>query len=418
MQTNLPTALQSHWIQKGFTTPTDIQQQIYQPLLNGASFVAISPTGTGKTLAYLLPLLSRLEANQELQAIIVAPSQELAKQIGVVAQEWAATCQLNVQLIVGGANFKRQQEALKNKPELIVATPGRFNELLDKTRKLKVHTVKTVIFDEADYLFEQENRRAVEQMQRRFMRDTQYVWLSATFGEDLRTLAKEQQLQVYEVSRHHQNTSVAHYYIVTPNRQKVAQLKRLAQLEAMRAIVFFEQVNELEETAAKLLYQGIRAVSLHGQLSKQERELAIRLFTKGEATYLLTTDMAARGLDIEDVAYVVHFNRVADARTYIHRSGRTGRMGKKGTVLSLVNEQEGRDLAQILQPEAIQLSERLIHSAQLIEPSDKPISDRPQKPAVKSKRVAAPTPTQTTTTKTKKKRTRDTKNKGKRKKQD
>lgn len=404
----LPQALQQLWQQKGFEAPTEIQTQIYEPLATRQSFVAISPTGTGKTLAYLLPLLSQLQPDGTLQALIIAPSQELVKQIGTVAQEWAKPLGLTVQLIVGGANFKRQQELLKDKPEVVVATVGRLNELADKSRKLKLHQVRSVIFDEADYLFDEANRQAIDALQKRLMRDVQTVWISATYAPPLENIVASQQLPLYRVQSTTATQQTTHHYILTTNRQKQTTLKRLAQIQDMQAMVFFEQVNEAEEVSAKLLYQGIRVAILHGQLSKQERELAIRLFTRDEVTYLLTTDMAARGLDIPDVPFVIHYNRVTDANTYIHRSGRTGRMGKKGCVLSLVNEQEFRDVAQLLQTASIELSERVVHAAQLIEPAERPISDKKITPKTK-------TPVQPLSQK-KKQRQRDNKNKGKRKK--
>ena len=406
----LPRQLQTLWTDKQFTAPTAIQEQIFQPLLRGESFIAISPTGTGKTLAYLLPILCKTKPNQVLQAIIMAPSQELVKQIGQVAQEWAEPLGIKIQLVLGGANFKRQQELLKDKPEIIVATPGRFNELATKTRKLKLHQVETVVYDEADYLFDEQNRQAVDTLQKRLMRDVQVVWTSATFKEALQQIA-DRGSKVYQVDTS-ATSNVFHHIIMTPNRQKISQLKRLAQVDNMQAIVFFEQVNELEEASAKLLYQNVKVATLHGKLSKQEREMAIRLFTQKQVTYLLTTDMAARGLDIPEIPYVIHFNRVSEIETYIHRSGRTGRMGAQGIVLSLVNEQESRDLSQLLQKNNIHSSERLVHSSKLITPEERPMNDKPTYKPQKTKEINQSVQL---TKKKKKVRDRDNKNKGKRK---
>lgn len=388
MKTHLPLALQEVWQQQGFGLPTAIQQTLYEPMCQGQSFVAISPTGTGKTLAYALPILTRIQSNRQLQAVIVAPSQELGKQIGTVIQQWATPLDVNVQLLLGGANFKRQQEALKEKPEILVVTPGRFAEHITKTRKLKLHTVQTVVFDEADYLLNQEDAKAVQQLQKHFLRDTQYVWVSATYGESLQQLVA-QGINLYQIDNAVESSTVSHYYLITHNRQKVDQLKRLAQIDGMQAIVFFEQINQVEEVAAKLLYQGIKVSVLHGQLSKQERELALRLFSQGDTVYLLTTDMAARGLDIPAIPYVIHYNRVDALDTYIHRSGRTGRMNQEGQVLSLVNEQEYRDLTALLGKNIPSLQERIVHTKQLvlpIEKSTKEISQRPvRQPTLKEK---------------------------------
>ena len=411
----LAPALAQEWQAAGYQQATAIQNLIMGPLAQGQSLVAISPTGSGKTLAYLLPVLGQLQAGQGLQALILAPSQELAKQIAGVAQTWGGHLDLKVQLVVGGANFKRQQEALKAKPEIIVATPGRFLELANQTRKLKVHQVRYLILDEADYLLQAEHEGALHQIRKSLMRDVTVAWISATYGQPLVDLVASGD----QVS---QSGQVDHVYVLTHDRQKVQQLKRLAQVADMQALVFFEQVHDLETVAAKLVFQGIKLAVMHGQLSKQERERAFRLVQQGKVTYLLTTDMAARGLDIPDLPYIIHYNRVDSLDTYVHRSGRTGRMGKSGTVLSLVNEQELRDLERLLAASPYQLSERITFKGQLVGPQERAGQhnqeglERPKakpktvvKPARKAKAAAATKP------KKKKDRHRDSKNKGKRK---
>ena len=242
----LKTPLKELWEQKAFPAPTAIQNRVFEPLNKGESFIAISPTGTGKTLAYLLPILNKLEANKELQALVIAPSQELAKQIGTVAEEWAKPLGIKTQIILGGANFKRQQDALKDKPEMIIATPGRLLELASKSNKVKLHQVKTVVFDEADYIWHRDNRQAALDLQKKLMRDTNYVWFSATVSDELRQMMMESEgaIQLLHSDTDHQTLNIEHHYLLTQNRQKLTQLKRLAQVEDMQALVFFEQVNE------------------------------------------------------------------------------------------------------------------------------------------------------------------------------
>ena len=419
----LAPALAQEWQAAGYQQATAIQKLIMGPLAQGQSLVAISPTGSGKTLAYLLPVLGQLQAGQGLQALILAPSQELAKQIAGVAQTWGGHLDLKVQLVVGGANFKRQQEALKAKPEIIVATPGRFLELANQTRKLKVHQVRYLILDEADYLLQAEHEGALHQIRKSLMRDVTVAWISATYGQPLVDLVASG-LPLYQVEKDQvsQSGQVNHVYVLTHDRQKVQQLKRLAQVADMQALVFFEQVHDLETVAAKLVFQGIKVAVMHGQLSKQERERAFRLVQQGKVTYMLTTDMAARGLDIPDLPYIIHYNRVDSLDTYVHRSGRTGRMGKSGTVLSLVNEQELRDLERLLAASPYQLSERITFKGQLVGPQERAGQQdqeglegpkaKPKtgaKPARKAKAAVATKP------KKKKDRHRDSKNKGKRK---
>ena len=421
----LKTPLKELWEQKAFPAPTAIQNRVFEPLNKGESFIAISPTGTGKTLAYLLPILNKLEANKELQALVIAPSQELAKQIGTVAEEWAKPLGIKTQIILGGANFKRQQDALKDKPEMIIATPGRLLELASKSNKVKLHQVKTVVFDEADYIWHRDNRQAALDLQKKLMRDTHYVWFSATVSDELRQMMMESEgaIQLLHSDTDHQTLNIEHHYLLTQNRQKLTQLKRLAQVEDMQALVFFEQVNELESVASRLIHDDIKVGLLHGQLNKLERQTALKLFAEKKLTYLLTTDVASRGIDIANVPFVIHYNRVSDANTYLHRSGRTGRMGEYGQVISLVNEQEHRDLENILSEKQIELTERFVYAAQFVDATERNMLANElfeDEDVVEVKRSKAAPARNTTSApqqavKAKKKnRKRDTKNKGKR----
>lgn len=421
----LKTPLKELWEQKAFPAPTAIQNRVFEPLNKGESFIAISPTGTGKTLAYLLPILNKLEANKELQALVIAPSQELAKQIGTVAEEWAKPLGIKTQIILGGANFKRQQDALKDKPEIIIATPGRLLELASKSNKVKLHQVKTVVFDEADYIWHRDNRQAALDLQKKLMRDTNYVWFSATVSDELRQMMMESEgaIQLLHSDTDHQTLNIDHHYLLTQNRQKLTQLKRLAQVEDMQALVFFEQVNELESVASRLIHDDIKVGLLHGQLNKLERQTALKLFAEKKLTYLLTTDVASRGIDIANVPFVIHYNRVSDANTYLHRSGRTGRMGEYGQVISLVNEQEHRDLENILSEKQIELTERFVYAAQFVDATERNMlanelfEDEDVVEVKRSKaapaRNTSSAPQQAVKAK-KKNRKRDTKNKGKR----
>lgn len=421
----LKTPLKELWEQKAFPAPTAIQNRVFEPLNKGESFIAISPTGTGKTLAYLLPILNKLEANKELQALVIAPSQELAKQIGTVAEEWAKPLGIKTQIILGGANFKRQQDALKDKPEMIIATPGRLLELASKSNKVKLHQVKTVVFDEADYIWHRDNRQAALDLQKKLMRDTNYVWFSATVSDELRQMMMESEgaIQLLHSDTDHQTLNIEHHYLLTQNRQKLTQLKRLAQVEDMQALVFFEQVNELESVASRLIHDDIKVGLLHGQLNKLERQTALKLFAEKKLTYLLTTDVASRGIDIANVPFVIHYNRVSDANTYLHRSGRTGRMGEYGQVISLVNEQEHRDLENILSEKQIELTERFVYAAQFVDATERNMlanelfEDEDVVEVKRSKaapaRNTSSAPQQAVKAK-KKNRKRDTKNKGKR----
>lgn len=366
------TELQDYWKEKEFQEPTPVQEQLFTEASKGGNVIAVSPTGTGKTLAYLLPILNKIEANKTLQAIVLAPSQELVMQIGEVAREWGKTVGIKTQTLIGGANIKRQIDKLKEKPELIIATPGRFIELTSKTKKIKVHLVETIVFDEADYLFKDEHKGTLATIQQSLMRDVQKVYASATIPDVLvkELQADNQEIEVIRIDSKESVSQIKHHFITVNNRNKADELKRLAQMDDMRAMVFFEQIHQIEEVAAKLIYGNVPVVVLHSDASKQEREYAIRAFKNHDVTYLLTTDVASRGMDISEVPYVIHYNRVQDSRTYTHRSGRTGRMNSEGTVISLLNQQEFNDLANILKEENITVTEKVLKNRVLIDPSE------------------------------------------------
>ena len=159
------------WDQQGFEQMSPIQEALYPIIQSGESVIAVSPTGTGKTLAYLLPLFTQVEKNNTLQLIVLAPSQELVKQIGEVAELWGRAKELEVLTILGSANMQRQINALKDKPEVIVASPGRLYELSEQSRKLKLHLVKAIVYDEADYLYEDDQAITIDKFTNKLMRD-------------------------------------------------------------------------------------------------------------------------------------------------------------------------------------------------------------------------------------------------------
>lgn len=367
----LPLTLQKRWQEKEFQAASQVQEAVIPELLANHSVLAISPTGTGKTLAYLLPLLSLTQPNRQLQSLVFVPSQELARQIYEVAQEWGQGLGLTIQCLIGGANKRNQIQALKEKPEVIIATPGRFAELLKESAKLKVHQVQRVIYDEADYLFQADSQldQDLALINHRLMRDVAKSYFSASYHQDLKEYLADQVLdRRFELTQ--PVSTIQHIYLICQNRRKVAMLKHLAFVEGMQAIVFFDQINDLEIAAAKLIYEGIPVVALHSQLSKIERQRALEIFSKGQAIYLLTTDLAARGIDLPEIPYVIQYDRVSEADTYTHRAGRTGRMGRAGTVISLLNQQEALDLKRILDGQGIDLNERFLYQSQLL--ADKP----------------------------------------------
>ena len=379
--------IQNKWNEKGFKDLTPIQEATKKLIQKGEDVVAVSPTGTGKTLAYLLPLLEKIEINHELQAVILVPSQELAQQIGEVIREWKLP-ELTMLVLAGGANVKRQIENLKKKPELVVGTPGRLTELANQ-RKLKLHQVQTLVLDEADYLLAQEHLEQTRSFIKKCPSQRQMICFSATKNEILESIHQWINMTPKWVENEQKmsgNGNVKHVYIESPVRKKDELLRKFANMKEYQALVFVNSLANAGILAEKLQYHNIPCALLTSQENQINRKAAIQAF-KGEVPILLTTDVAARGLDIEDLPVVIHYDLPENKEVYTHRSGRTGRMGKDGLVISFVTEKEVRDLKKLI-PANAKLEAFQIHSSQLqVAEKKKLVEKKPYKPKEKKGRA-------------------------------
>lgn len=342
----LPNVWQEEWKKQSYKEPTLIQSTMYPILLEGESILGISPTGSGKTVAYLLPLLQRVIKGNGNQLLIILPSQELASQVAEVTRLWAKGLELDVQAIIGGANVKRQIERLKKRPEVLVGTPGRVLELI-KLKKIKAHLIQTLVLDEVDDLLSDAEFNSTKGIIKSVQADTQVVATSAT-GEQILprmdTLFRRE-LRVIDVTEDDTTKGkITHGFIMTPVRKRSEVLRRLAHVDGFKGLVFFNQVSELGAVSERLNYLGIKHQTLASDQHQVERKRAIQDFETGQVSLLLTTDLGARGLDFSDLEYVIQYDLAQSVPDYIHRAGRVGRMGKHGTVISLVNDGEKRDL--------------------------------------------------------------------------
>lgn len=373
--------IQNKWNEKGFKDLTPIQEATKELIQNGEDVVAVSPTGTGKTLAYLLPLLEKIEINHELQAVILVPSQELAQQIGEVIREWKLP-ELTMLVLAGGANVKRQIENLKKKPELVVGTPGRLTELANQ-RKLKLHQVQILVLDEADYLLAQEHLEQTRFFIKKCPSQRQMIFFSATKNEILESIHQWINMTPKWVENEQKmagNGNVKHVYIESLVRKKDELLRKFANMKEYQALVFVNSLANAGILAEKLQYHNIPCALLTSQENQINRKAAIQAFKKGEVPILLTTDVAARGLDIEDLPVVIHYDLPENKEVYTHRSGRTGRMGKDGLVISFVTEKEVRDLKKLIPADA-KLEAFQVHSSQLqVAQKKKVVEKKPYKP--------------------------------------
>ena len=338
-------ALQAQFEQQ-FKAQTPIQAAVWEKLTQGDNIFGLAPTGTGKTLAFLLPMLSRINPQvKQTQVLILAPSQELAMQTTAVAREWGALVDVSVTSLIGGANGRRQADKLKkDKPHIVVGTLGRVLTMLDGGA-LKLNGLQTVIFDEADAMLSDERRESLQALADQLPTDVQLGLFSATSGVDLKYVADTFGQEVRPVSvGTDAPAAITHEFQYVDQKAKASLLIQLAR-NKQQALVFFNTISGLVNMQATLRHAHVSVMSIGSNDKRQvQRADALRLFKKGEIALLLVTDVAARGLDIEDLPLVVNAQLPQRKKTYVHRAGRTGRMGKPGRVLNLGNDHDIRDL--------------------------------------------------------------------------
>lgn len=359
--------IQKNFEAAGFEKPTAIQEQTAEWITEKRDVIAESPTGTGKTLAYVLPLLNKIDVSiKHPQVLILAPSRELVMQIFDVVQEFKQGSDIKAISLIGGANIKKQQEKLKKHPNIVVATPGRVQELI-KIKKLKMHEVKTIVLDEADQLLVPEHMKTIQAIIKSTLKERQILCFSATLKEETVQLIKDiaSEPEVLKISRSQEEAQkVGHYYLLCDQRDKVKLLQKLSRLEDMQALVFVRDITNLSIYAEKLAYHHVDLGVLHSEAKKAERAVILKAFEQREFPLLLATDIAARGIDIDDLPYVIHAD-MPNEEGYIHRSGRTGRAGKEGAVISLVTPQEQSMLKKMAKKLNLSLEEIVYKQGQL-----------------------------------------------------
>jgi superfamily II DNA/RNA helicase len=328
------------------TTPTDIQIKTIPLALENKDIIGQSQTGSGKTLAYLLPIFQKIDSSKrEMQAIILAPTHELVMQIDNEVKLLAENSGIPVTStpIIGDVNKVRQIEKLREKPHIIVGSTGRILELI-KAKKISAHTVKTIVIDEGDRLFDDKNVGAVKDVIKTTMRDRQLMIFSATIGEKAITTAQSlmKETEIIRIEDKLQvNSDITHQYVVVEQRDKMEMLRKLvAAAKPKKAIVFINRSEDTDITTMKLQYHNLKAYGIHGSATKEERKKAMEDFRSGKLQLLIASDIAARGLDIKDVTHIFNLDLPIETKDYLHRVGRTGRAGKQGTAIAIVTEKE------------------------------------------------------------------------------
>lgn len=326
--------------------PTIVQEQAIPEILAGKNLIIQSETGSGKTLAYLLPLCTKMKPYEKgTHTLVLVPTHELAMQVHRQVQTLAQNSNIPVRstTIVGNVNINRQIDALKEKPQIVIGTPGRVLELIKK-KKITAHTVKTIVIDEMDKLLSKDNIDTVKAIIKCCLRDTQLLLFSASApqkAQDMALTLKEQMTPLKVTQKITMPSNLKHLYVVVEKRDKIETIRKLAQsLKPKKSIIFINKPYDVEETLKKLQHHHYSCASIHGQKDKKDRQKAIQAFHKGDLQYLIASDIVARGLHFENVPAVFHMSAPEDPIDYLHRAGRAGRGKTQGLSVLIITKAE------------------------------------------------------------------------------
>lgn len=336
----------------GFESPTPVQQQSIPILLkNNQDFLGLAQTGTGKTAAFGLPLLELLDENSSgIQALVLAPTRELCIQISKDFESYSKFMDFKIAAVYGGASMEKQIREIKAGAQIITATPGRLIDLISR-RVLNLNNIRFVVLDEADEMLNMGFQDDIEEILSHTP-ENKRVWLfSATMPVEIRRIADRYMHQPYELTigkRNEAAQNIEHHYYIVNERDRYAALKRILDAAPeIFAIVFARTKNDAQKIAENLIKDGYNADSLHGDLSQQQRDKVMSRFRSRMLQILVATDVAARGIDVDDVTHVIHYHLPEEAENYAHRSGRTARAGKSGISAVLINRSELGKIKQI-----------------------------------------------------------------------
>lgn len=330
----------------GFEQPMPVQEEVIPYLLgNRNDVIALAQTGTGKTAAFGIPLLQRINIDsKETQAVVLSPTRELCLQIADDLKDFGKYLpHLHIAAVYGGASIEAQIKQLRRGVQIIVATPGRLIDLMHRG-KAKLENVHNVVLDEADEMLNMGFQESITEILTDVPEDRNTLLFSATMSREVERVAKGYLHDYKEIvvgSRNEGAENVNHIYYMVNAKDKYLALKRLVDFyPKIYGIVFCRTKVETQEVADKLIKDGYNAESLHGDLSQQQRDLTMQKFRSHLTQLLVATDVAARGLDVNDLTHVINYGLPDDVENYTHRSGRTGRAGKKGTSLSIIHTRE------------------------------------------------------------------------------
>jgi len=349
-QFNLHASLRKALTELGYTTPTPIQSGMIPLMLTGVDVIGQAQTGTGKTAAFALPILNNYQPRKTPQALVLAPTRELALQVAEAMQGYGCHMGARVMAVYGGQGLGQQIRQLRSGVDIVVGTPGRLLDLLER-KILDFSAIQTVVLDEADEMLKMGFIDDVEAILAKTPAARQTALFSATMPPPIRHLADKYMRAPHSVTiQRNQVTAVAieqRYYLVRPS-DKIAALTRVLENEDVkRALIFARTRIGTGELANALTQQGFPAETLNGDLTQEARERVLNRFRNDQIKILVATDVAARGLDIDDISHVFNYDLPSEAEVYVHRIGRTGRASKTGIAISLIAPAEQTHLRRI-----------------------------------------------------------------------
>ncbi|MGM9718363.1 MAG: DEAD/DEAH box helicase [Prevotella sp.] len=330
----------------GFETPMPVQEEVIPYLIGSRNdVIALAQTGTGKTAAFGIPVLQKINPkNKDTQALVLSPTRELCLQIADDLKDFSKYMKgVNIVAVYGGTSIENQIHALRHGAQIIVATPGRLIDLMHRG-KAKLENVNNVVLDEADEMLNMGFADSINEIFEDLPEERNTLLFSATMSKEIEKIAKSYLNEYKEIivgSRNEGAENVNHIYYLVNAKDKYLALKRIVDFNPkIFGIIFCRTKLDTQEIADKLIHDGYNAESLHGDLSQQQRDLTMQKFRQHLTQLLVATDVAARGLDVDDLTHVINFGLPDDIESYTHRSGRTGRAGKKGTSISIIHTRE------------------------------------------------------------------------------
>ena len=339
-------AIRDAIVELGFEHPMPVQEEVIPYLLGeNNDVIALAQTGTGKTAAYGIPVLQKTDATiKTTQALILSPTRELCLQIADDLKSFSKNIDgLHIVAVYGGASITTQIHELRHGAQIIVATPGRLIDLMER-KVVKLDNLRNIVLDEADEMLNMGFSDSINTIFEAAPADRNTLLFSATMSKEIEKIAKSYLTNYKEIvvgSRNEGAENVNHIYYLVNAKDKYLALKRIADFYPhIFAIIFCRTKIETQEVADKLIKDGYNAEALHGDLSQQQRDLTMQKFRQHTVQLLVATDVAARGLDVDDLTHVINYGLPDDVENYTHRSGRTGRAGKKGTSISIIHTRE------------------------------------------------------------------------------